>query len=368
MKTIIIVVFTSLLAYSCINKTGYTIEGTVAGIDSGKVLIQEYLGQSKYKNVDSAEISDGKFVLKGTVDYPRSVIIGVEGKRSKTSFWLENSQISFIANVDSMFKAEVSGSKANDEYLAYNEYMEPYREGSRNLYSALNGIKQSGSEEEINSAQIIADSAKKSEIDAVIEYIKLHPESYVGASMLKSAAYYLTWQELDEAIKSLDPQVAETDLIVELKEKVAVLKTVDIGQKAPNFTMNDPDGNPIELYDVLSDCKVLLLDFWAAWCGPCRRENPFVVETYNQYHPEGFTVLGVSLDKDRESWIKAIEDDKLTWTHVSNLRYWDNPVAKMYGVSAIPTNYLIDHNGIILGKNLRGVALKEKVKSILGVE
>jgi peroxiredoxin len=368
MRTIIIFFFALLVAYGCSKKAGYTVEGTLTGINSGKVLIQEYLGQSKYKNVDSAEISGGKFILEGTVDYPRSVIVGVDGKRSKTSFWLENSRISFIANVDSMFKAKVSGSKANDEYLAYNKYLEPYREGSRNLYSALNEIKQSGSEEEINSAQVIADSAKKSEINAVIEYIRLHPDSYVGASILKSAAYYLTWQELDEAIKLLEPQVAETDLIVELKEKVEVLKTVDIGQKAPDFTMNDPDGIPIRLYDVLSDCKVLLLDFWAAWCGPCRRENPFVVDTYNHYHADGFTVLGVSLDRDRESWVKAIDDDNLTWTHISNLKYWDNPVAKIYGVSAIPTNYLIDHDGIILGKNLRGIALKEKVRSVLGVQ
>jgi hypothetical protein len=114
MRTIIIFFFALLVAYGCSKKAGYTVEGTLTGIDSGKVLIQEYLGQSKYKNVDSAEISGGKFILEGTVDYPRSVIVGVDGKRSKTSFWLENSRISFIANVDSMFKAKVSGSKAND--------------------------------------------------------------------------------------------------------------------------------------------------------------------------------------------------------------------------------------------------------------
>lgn len=368
MRNLIIIIVASLLNCGCSQHVGYIVDGTLIGIDSGKVLIQEYLGQSKYKNVDSANISGGQFVLKGSVANPRSVIIGIDGKRSKTAFWLENSRISFIANVDSMSKADISGSKVNDEYLAYNNYMESFRNGSRDLYSRLNEIKQNGSEEDINNAQIKADSAKKSEIDGVIEYIKLHPGSYVGASMLKSAAYYLTWQELDDAIKSLDPQVATIDLIVELKEKVEVLKTVDIGQRAPDFTMNDPDGNLVRLDDILSDCEVLLLDFWAAWCGPCRKENPFVVDTYNQYHIDGFMVLGVSLDRDRDSWEKAIEDDNLTWTHVSNLKYWDNPVAKMYGVSAIPTNYLIDHNGIILGKNLRGIALKDKVRSVLGAE
>ncbi len=368
MKYIITVFFTLLVSFGCSKKNGYIVEGTLTGIDSGRILLQEYLGQSKYRNIDSAVISGGLFTLKGSVENPRSVIIGVDGKRSKASFWLENSRISFTSDVDSMFEAKISGSKAHDEYLAYNEYMNSFREGSRELYSKLNDIRQEGTEGEINNAQIKADSAKKSEINAVIEYLKLHPGSFVGASMLKSAAYFLTWQELDEAIKSLEPSVAAMDIIVELKEKIEILKTVDIGQKAPDFTMNDPNGTPIRLYDVLADCEVLLLDFWAAWCGPCRKENPFVVDTYNQLHSIGFTVLGVSLDNDRESWIKAIEDDKLTWTHVSNVKYWDNPVAKMYGVSAIPTNYLIDRNGIILGKNLRGAALKEKVRSVLEVE
>lgn len=368
MKRILIVLSAAVFAFGCGRNEGFIIEGTISGVDTGKVLLQEYMGQSKYRNIDSAVIAGGSFTMKGLAKYPGSVIIGVEGYRSKTSFWLENSRITFVAPVDSMFKAQISGSASHDEYLAYNQYMDPFREASRASYQRLAEIKQGGSEEEINRGQVIADSVKKVEINAILEYIKSHPGSFVGASMLKSTAYYLTWQELDEVIKSLDTTVAATDLIVGLKEKIEILKTVDIGQKASDFTMNDPEGVPVRFYDVLSGNKVLLLDFWAAWCGPCRKENPFVVDTYNKYQSKGFTVLGVSLDRDRESWIKAIEEDKLTWTHVSNVSYWDNPVAKMYAVSAIPTNYLIDGNGIIIGKNLRGVALKEKVREFLEAE
>jgi peroxiredoxin len=366
MKYTITIFLTALICIGCGRKATYTVNGTLTGIDDGKILLQEYLGQSKYKNIDSAEISDGKFTIKGSVDHPVSVIIGVEDKRSKTSFWLENSIISFNSDVDSMHKAEITGSESYNEYLSYNDYINSYREGSRELYSILNDIRQNGSEEAISRAQIRADSAKKSETMAVINYVKSHPGSFVAASMLKSVTYYLTWQELEAALKAFDPVVASTEDMVALKEKIEVLRKVDIGQKAPDFTMNDPDGVPIRFYDVLAESEVLLLDFWAAWCGPCRKENPFVVATYNQFHSKGFSVLGVSLDKDRESWVKAIEDDKLTWTHVSNVMYWDNPVAKMYGVSAIPTNYLIDKNGIIVGKNLRGIALKDKVSSLIG--
>ena len=368
MKQILLFIFSGLVAFGCQRNQGFILQGTISGVDTGRVLLQEYLGQSKYRNIDSAVIAGGSFTMKGMTEYPRSVIIGVEGYRGKTSFWLENSQITFVAHPDSLFKAKISGSASQDEYIEFNRYMESFREASRLSYQRLAEIKQNGSEEEINRGQVIADSVKKIEINTILEYIRSHPGSFVGASMLKSAAYYLTWQELDETIKSIDPDVDAMDLIVELKEKVEILKTVDIGQKAPDFTMNDPEGVPVRFYDVLAGNKLLLLDFWAAWCGPCRKENPFVVDTYNRFKLNGFTVMGVSLDRDRESWIKAIEDDNLTWTHVSNVSYWDNPVAKMYAVSAIPTNYLIDGNGIIIGKNLRGVALKEKVREFLEAE
>ncbi|NLE34841.1 MAG: TlpA family protein disulfide reductase, partial [Bacteroidales bacterium] len=140
-----------------------------------------------------------------------------------------------------------------------------------------------------------------------------------------------------------------------------------IGQKAPDFTLNDVDGNPVSLYSKLGgDTKLLLLDFWAGWCGPCRQENPNVVKVWKEYNKKGFDVFGVSLDRTREDWLKAIEDDNLTWTHVSDLKFWDCAPARQYAVSAIPANFLLDGNGIIVGHNLRGDALGEKVKELLG--
>lgn len=136
-----------------------------------------------------------------------------------------------------------------------------------------------------------------------------------------------------------------------------------IGEKAPEFSGPNPNGETIALKDVLG--KVTLVDFWAAWCKPCRAENPNIVAVYEKYHDKGFNVLGVSLDRTEAAWKKAIEDDGLEWHHISNLAYFEDAIAKMYNVNAIPAAFLLDENGVIIAKNLRGPALEEKVSEVL---
>ncbi len=130
-----------------------------------------------------------------------------------------------------------------------------------------------------------------------------------------------------------------------------------------DFTQNDVNEKPVSLSSLRG--KYVLVDFWASWCGPCRQENPNVVKAFNQYKDKGFTVLGVSLDQKKEPWLKAIEKDQLTWTHVSDLKYWQNEVAVQYGINAIPASFLLDPNGRIIGKNLRGEALTKKLAELM---
>ena len=165
-------------------------------------------------------------------------------------------------------------------------------------------------------------------------------------------------------LNSLDSAVAKVPQMIILKQRVDVMKKVAVGQKAPDFTMNNVDGNPVALSSKIGT-KLLLIDFWAGWCGPCRRENPNVVKVYNEFHKKGFDVFGVSLDKTKEEWVKAIADDKLAWAHVSDLQYWSNAAAKIYAVNSIPANFLLDETGTIIGKNLRGEDLYNKVKEVL---
>jgi peroxiredoxin len=140
--------------------------------------------------------------------------------------------------------------------------------------------------------------------------------------------------------------------------------TLSAGHKAPDFTLNDVNGNPVSLASRTGP-KLLLIDFWAGWCGPCRMENPNLVRIYNEFKELGFDILGVSLDRSREVWMKAIDDDKLTWTQVSDLNYFNSAAAKLYDVTAIPANFLIDGNGMIIAVDLRGEALYTRVKGVL---
>jgi peroxiredoxin len=170
--------------------------------------------------------------------------------------------------------------------------------------------------------------------------------------------------EIESYIKDMDTAVANTEIITSLKERVVKMKSVEVGQKAPDFTLNDPEGSPVSLYSKVGP-RLLLIDFWAGWCPPCRQENPNLVKVYKEFNKKGFDVFGVSLDRTKEEWVKAIADDKLTWTHVSDLQYWNNEAAGLYAVNSIPANFLLDENGIIIGKNLREEALYNKVKEVL---
>ena len=143
------------------------------------------------------------------------------------------------------------------------------------------------------------------------------------------------------------------------------LQRVGVGQPYLDFTQETPEGTFLSLSELVGKSKLLLVDFWASWCSPCRAENPNVVAVYKEYHEKGFDVLGVSLDMKKENWIKAIEDDGLIWHNVSDLKYWNNEAAQDYAVSSIPSNVLIDENGTIIAKNLRGEDLRKKVEELL---
>jgi len=196
------------------------------------------------------------------------------------------------------------------------------------------------------------------------EFVKNHPHSYACPIILQGLLNSSDLSEFESLVNGLDPDVARTPEVIFLKKRISEKKVVEIGQKAPDFTLNDVNGVPVTLSSKVG-AKLLLIDFWAAWCAPCRKENPNIVKVYNEFKSKGFDILGVSLDRNKEDWIQAIAKDNLTWTQVSDLLYWNSAAAKLYLVTSIPANFLLDKNGIIIAKNIRGEALATKVKELL---
>ena len=178
-------------------------------------------------------------------------------------------------------------------------------------------------------------------------------------NVLDKDQYYLTYLDVAEKLKKEWPTYSQSKEFISYVDK---MKLTAVGQPAPEISLPTPEGQVIPLSSMKG--KYVLVDFWAKWCGPCRQENPNVVRVFQKYKDKGFTVYGVSLDRKREDWLQAIKEDNLTWTHVSDLKYWQSEAAKTYNITGIPFSLLLDPNGVIIAKNLRGAALEQKLAEI----
>jgi peroxiredoxin len=366
MKKSIYILAIMLLLISCSSEPHYVIKGKIAGTDGNTFYLQKR-ESGRMVNIDSAVAVKGSFKMKNSVKFPEMVILVAKDIGMRTTFYLENSKISITGILDSLFNATITGSKTHDEYVSFIESNKPLSEKFTNIYNQYQIANQNGDTDRMAELEKEAEVIQEERIALQRNFIRDNPASYVSPSLLQGLSYDMEAGEIESYINAMDTSVAKIPLVQELKNRVNVLKTVAIGEKAPDFTMNDVNGNPVTLYSNIGP-KLLLIDFWAAWCGPCRQENPNLVKVYREFNKRGFDVFGVSLDSSKDDWIKAIADDKLTWTHVSDLQYWSNAAAKIYAVNSIPANFLLDENGIIIARNVRGEDLYNKVNEVLGGE
>jgi peroxiredoxin len=324
---------------------------------------------------DSFQTNKGKFTYTGKIAEPTLANFRVKYANTAgdtkpeneiVQVFLEEGKMSISAK-DSLKNYTVSGSEAHTEFKSLVAQQKPYNERLTVLYQDWSKYNKEKNKAEQNKVeeQIDAVNAELKE-NVYHAYLKAKPNSPVALYALKQyAGWDIDGDKVDPLFQTLPASVQQWPSAVILKEQIEIAKKTGIGKMAMDFTQNDTLGNPVSLSSFKG--KYVLVDFWASWCGPCRAENPNVVRVFNQYKDKGFTVLGVSLDRPnaKDKWLKAINDDQLTWTHVSDLKYWDNEVAKQYGIKAIPQNLLINPQGVIVGKNLRGEELEAKLGEVI---
>jgi peroxiredoxin len=364
MKKLLLSVFTIVIMVSCSTEEQYLVKGNLDGASGEVVLLQQNVG-GELVSIDSVVVTDGPFEFAaGSVDNPEMFTLMVSGKRGGLRFFIENSDITITGHIDSIYIADVNGSESQDLYDSYNDGLQPLYEKNSELYQEYRKANEEGNEELVEEVIAKRDQVDEDINSYNIKFIESNSASFVTPTVLRSLSGRMETDELEAKLDGLDASLAESQLVLDMRARVKALRMVEIGQPAPDFTQNDVEGNPVTLSEI-KGYKLLLIDFWAAWCGPCRRENPNVVAVFNEFNEAGFDVLGVSLDKDKDAWVKAIADDQLDWTQVSDLAYWSNAVAQSYAVRSIPANFLLDSEGTIIARGLRGEDLREKVAELL---
>ncbi|KQW99448.1 TlpA disulfide reductase family protein [Flavobacterium sp. Root420] len=353
---------------SCSKKEeGYTINGTISGQKDGIVYL-EFLDGDKPLVKDSAKIVEGKFTFAGKVEEPLRYSVKLKGQEYGRVFILSNETIGFTAKKDSIFNAKLSGATQDSIYsLYYKNEFKKIQSIAGPVYKASDSLSQNGKVKLTPDQQVMMDKRwadlQKLADDLTFKFIKTHKDKVAGVLVLEDRLVtYGTPQQVKEYFAVLSPEVQKSYFGKRIKEAIDLNDKTAVGAPALEFSQTDVNGKIVKLSDYKG--KYVLVDFWASWCGPCRKENPNVVVAYKTYHDKGFEVLGVSLDDKKKLWEKAIEKDGLTWTHVSDLKGWKNEAAVLYGVKLVPTNYLIGPDGKIVAKNLREEALQTKLKEI----
>lgn len=363
MKKILFLVVVSLAVFSCQSaRDEYSIKGTIAGVETGKVYLQK-LVNGQPENVDTADVAGGKFSFTGKVAQPDIRFLRLNDRDYFAQFFLDNSSITVVANKDSVRNTKITGSPTQDVFHIYITEMEKLNKDVMALQQKYQNAMSTGDTGEADKAKIDYQAMIDNNKVYTKNFVKDHANSVVAAYIaLVQLANQADAKELESLTNLFAPELATTEYVVKLKEIIGQLKKTEVGAVAPDFTMNDPEGKPVSLSSLRG--KVVMIDFWASWCAPCRQENPNVVKLYQQYHPKGFEIIGVSLDRTKEDWTKAIKDDQLTWIHVSDLQYWQNATARLYGVNAIPQTYLLDKEGKIIAKSLRSEQLAAKLAEL----
>ena len=365
-----------ILFVSCQSTSGdYTINISADVEDDHQIFLVNFDESNKPNVIDTLYVKDGLSSYSGVSKLPDYQSLWVDGIRGSVPVFVEPGEITVELYKDSIQASKVSGTKTN---VAFKRYIDEINPLFKSFYEIQNEMRNAMVSRDSLGYKDLEEQLKEMETkfnDYQIDYTKSNPDSYISAMVLiqlvmnkaiENEAAYEIYNGFSKTIKKTKSAVKIYELVApkeaEETEEAAQDGEVNVGDKAPDFSAPNPNDIAVSLNKSLG--KITVLDFWASWCGPCRVDSPNLVKVYNTYKDKGLAILGISLDQQKESWKKAIDNDQLDWTHVSHLKRWDDPIAAIYGVRSIPQLFLLDENGVVIAKERHAadfIPLLEKI-------
>jgi thiol-disulfide isomerase/thioredoxin len=358
---------------SCNTKdaNNFKLEGDAIGFADGTEIYVFTLENKQPKAIDTLTVTEGKF----SATYPKNEgynlnFLRINEVNGSVLYFPENEDMKAVIYKDSIQASRVTGGKQNEAYGSFVDKMVTFNNKKQESMERFRTAREANDTATITQIQSENLNLMGEETEFKKEFLKSNNNSLFAVMLISEMVgkQELKPEEASTFVENLDPKLANNELVVDLKTGLDSLKKASVGSPAPNFSAPTPTGEMKSLKDAMG--KYTIIDFWASWCKPCRIENPNVVNVYNKYHDKGLNIISVSLDKEtqRDQWIQAIKDDKMDWHHVSNLQFWQDPIAQQYSIRSIPATFLLDENGIIIDKDLRGAALEAKIATLLGGE
>lgn len=344
------------------NQEGKVIlSGELTNAPTGLVLLSEYL-DDRTEIIDTVAVNDkGRFEHTLELDKPGFYELNLYNERVvRLALYEDDVHVTYDFQQEESLETE--GSWDTEQMAKVDELTRVYQEEINALNTEYYEAMSAKDQDAIRSIQERAMKMEAEHGERVKETIRSMDGSFAALAAIGMLNPRTDFQFLDNLMAQLNERYPNTKTIVSLRQQLEELRALSVGQPAPEIALPNPEGEIVKLSDLKG--KYVLIDFWAAWCKPCREENPNVVRLYHQYKDKGFEVFGVSLDRTREAWLGAIEEDGLEWTQVSDLKYFNSEAAATYQINAIPATYMVDPEGKIIAKDLRGISLENKLKEL----
>ncbi len=369
MRKLFYLFISTLVLISCQKSTDYTIKGKIVNPDfeGSSVYLQEMTDEAMV-TIDTAVVENGTFSFSGTADTVRLRFILLDEslaprQENRIPLLLEPGRLE--VTFDSL--VSVKGTKVNEVYTDFRRKQRDLRMQIRAVVDRYNSAQAAGTLTEEMDAEVNSsyDSISNQINQLNFSFIKENIGNELGQYTFMTSSSMFEPEQQREILELADERFKSKENIQRVVKRLENLERVAIGQKFVDFTLQDVAGNKVSLSDFAGQGKYLLVDFWAAWCGPCRQEMPNVVAAYSKYKSKGFEVVGVSFDRNHDEWIEGISQMNMTWPQMSDLMYWDSPVVDLYAIQGIPHTVLLDKEGVIIEKNLRGQALDAKLAELM---